>query len=231
MKIITFNLAGYKDWNNREAAVIDMIDAEAADLVLLQEAKFDPKMSGFSQASHMNGSLQEPYEYVVADITKFYRPSHGEPFREGLAVLSRFAITKSETLVLNQAEDDKHPRIAQLVDLIVGDEVLKIANVHFSNNKYSVAQLAELLQILGSRGEQRIMAGDFNILTVEQVKEATGESYQLAFNHHPYKSFVAENLTLDHMLIPHGWVFESVKAIDGLSDHSAVICEIKEAQS
>lgn len=228
MKIVSFNLAGYSDWESRGELIVTMLDDQHADIILLQEVKFDPVRSGFSQAIEINNSLKMPYEYTTVDVTKYYRPSFGESFREGLAVLSRSAILSSETLVLDQAEDDRHPRIVQLIDLRVGGEVIKIANVHFSNNKYSVVQLGELLAILESRREQRIIAGDFNILTVEQVREMTKEKYRLAYDSCDYRSFVSKGLTLDHVIIPAGWEFGSIEAVDNMSDHSAVICEIKE---
>lgn len=228
MKVISFNLAGYKDWAERKKPIVDMLSDEGADIVLLQEVKFDPEHSGFSQAREVNSSLKNPYEYMVADVTKYYRPSSSKPYREGLAVLSRLAVVQSETLVLSQAEDDRHPRIIQLLDLKMGSRVLKIANVHFSNNKYSVGQLSELLQILDARGEQRLIAGDYNILTLEQVRRIAGERYRLAYDNQAYKSFKSEDITLDHVMIPHDWIFKSVEVIDDLSDHSAVVCEVKE---
>src|SRR5687768_12197017 len=164
LKIISLNLAGFKDWESRRQKITDFIDKESPDILLLQEVKFDPLISAYSQSTLLNQLLQKPFSFTQTTVSKFYQPSVGGAFREGLAILSKFPIKDSEALVLVKQADDKHPRIIQSADLLIGERQVGIANIHLSNNKYSTEQLRELITIFESRQEERIIAGDFNIL-------------------------------------------------------------------
>ena len=229
MKIISLNLAGFKDWEQRQEGIAAYIESGAADIVCLQEVKFDTQYSPVSQARLINESLQKSYKHVVADITKYYRPSSGgQPFREGLAVLTNYDFVQSEAIILTQEPDDKHPRICQLIDLEHEGEPIKIANVHFSNNVHSIEQLRELLAILEKRGEKRIIIGDFNILDIDDAREYFSNTYHLSFDYKQYVSFASENITLDYALLPKEMEFKGVSATSGLSDHSALAITIKE---
>ncbi|HEX6258319.1 MAG TPA: endonuclease/exonuclease/phosphatase family protein, partial [Candidatus Saccharimonadales bacterium] len=111
LKIISLNLAGFKDWEPRKQKIIDFIDKENPDILLLQEVKFDPSISAFSQSILLNQLLRKPFQFTQTTVSKFYQPSVGEAYREGLAILSKFPIKDSEALVLVKQADDKHPRI------------------------------------------------------------------------------------------------------------------------
>jgi endonuclease/exonuclease/phosphatase family metal-dependent hydrolase len=223
LKIISLNLAGFKDWGSRSKKIIDFINKESPDVLLLQEVKFDPKISAYSQSTLLNRLLKTPFPYAQTTVSKFYQPSVGEAYREGLAILSKFPIKDSEALVLIKQADDKHPRIIQSADLIINERQIGIANVHLSNNKYSVEQLRELIAIFASRKEERIIAGDFNILQLENEKESYIENYTSSTDFKKYVSFPSENITLDYALIPKHLAFESLDTYEGLSDHNALV--------
>ncbi|HSW77542.1 MAG TPA: endonuclease/exonuclease/phosphatase family protein [Candidatus Chromulinivoraceae bacterium] len=218
LKIISLNLAGFKDWELRRQKIIDFIDKENPDVLLLQEVKFDPLISSFSQSTLLNQLLQKPFAFTQTAVSKFYQPSVGESYREGLAILSKFPIKDSEALVF-----DKHPRIIQSADLLINEQTVGIANIHLSNNKYSVEQLRELITIFASRKEERIIAGDFNILQLENEKESYIENYTSSTDFKKYVSFPSENITLDYVLVPKHFAFESLDIYEGLSDHNALV--------
>lgn len=227
LKFISLNLAGFKDWESREQRIIELIDKEAPDIVLLQEVKFDPSKSNYCQSISLNKLLREPFPYTQTTVSKFYQPSIGDAYREGLAVLSRHPISNSESLVLVKQLDDKHSRIIQNIDLNVGERQVCIANIHLSNNRHSVEQLNELVSIFASRKEKRIIAGDFNIPKLEDQKDSYAEYYSSSIEFKKYVSFPSENLTLDYVLIPKESSFHSLDTHEGLSDHSSLIFTIE----
>lgn len=226
MKLVSLNLCGYSDWKDREDKIVIFLNNANADIVYLQEIKFDINETSTNQASYLNSLLDKPYKYSNTSVTKFYRPSIGEPFREGLATLSRYPIINAENLALTQAEDDKHVRIIQNIDLDNENTTIKISNVHFSNNTHSTEQLKEVLAILDSRNESRIIMGDFNIFSLNQSKELYGEKYKCSADFTKYVSYPPKEQTLDYMLLPHSYDFLSVSVQDGLSDHNALIVDI-----
>ena len=113
----------------------------------------------------------------MSDISRFYAPSVGEPYREGLAILSRVPPGNPETLVLTKAPDDKHTRIIQSVDIAIDGVSFGLTNVHFSNNQYSTSQLKETLDILGRRNKTNLIAGDFNIFDINTQRSSFEDNY------------------------------------------------------
>ena len=226
MKVTTFNLAGYKNWSEREANIVSYLNETASDVVFFQEVKFDSQFSPQSQAQYINSKLKNPYPFSAAGVTKYYQPSHGEPYREGLAVLSSFPIIESESLVLTKRPDDKHTRIIQNVCLQVGEQTAHFTNVHFSNNQYSAEQLKETLEILRSRKVKSVVLGDFNIFDLGDMKNTYADLYEASSDVKAYVSFPSENLTLDYILVPKPSEILSLTLGEGMSDHNALTAEL-----
>ncbi|HEX6258833.1 MAG TPA: hypothetical protein VFZ48_05115, partial [Candidatus Saccharimonadales bacterium] len=93
--------------------------------------------------------------------------------------------------------------------------------------KYSVEQLRELIAIFASRKEERIIAGDFNIPQLENEKESYTENYTSSIDFKKYVSFPSENITLDYVLIPKQFTFDSLEVHEGLSDHNVLVFAIR----
>lgn len=222
IKLISLNLAGYQDWERRQADIVSYLNTEKPDILLLQEVKFDPGMSSLSQSTLLNRLLETPYAYEDTSVTRYHKPHKDDAYREGLAVLSNFPIVKSESLVLIKNDADAHTRFVQSIDLKIGDTEFKVSNIHFSNNQYSGDQFAELLTILEQRGEKRVLCGDFNIFELEQYESLYSPSYVASTEFKRYVSFPAGNLTLDYMLLPREYKYESLEVIPGLSDHNGL---------
>ncbi len=225
--LLTLNLAGYKDWAAREPEIIKALNQANADVVLLQEVRYDPSISPLTQANYINSLLDIPYEYSVSDVSRFYAPSVGEPYREGLAILSKFPLHNPETLALTKSADDKHTRIIQNADVDMHGTALGLTNVHFSNNQYSTTQLKETLNILIERNTTNIIAGDFNIFDINDQRANFDDKYSISTDIMPYISFPAENRTLDYILLPKAFQFVDIKTLDGVSDHAGVLSVIE----
>ena len=226
MKITSLNLAGYKNWAAREPAIVNYLNKVQADVVFLQEVMFDPRISPLSEAQHINSKLETPYQYTQSTISRSYISSDGVESREGLAILSRHPITESEVLVLHKQDDDKHTRIVQNVHVLVHGQMQKFTNVHFSNNAYAREQLEELLRIHESRGEKRIIIGDFNIADLEAVRHLYEDSHTTSMVMGEYVSFPSEAARFDYILLPKEYTLVSLDVAEGLSDHNALTAEI-----
>lgn len=226
LTILTLNLAGYKDWAMRQPEIIKALNQANADTVFLQEVRYDPSISPLTQANYINSLLDTPYAHSVSDVSRFYAPSVGEPYREGLAVLSKLPLYNPETLALAKAPDDKHMRMIQNVDVDINGATLGLTNVHFSNNQYSTSQLEEVLGILSNRNRANIIAGDFNIFDINTQRASFDNKYSVSTDTTSYISFPTENATLDYILLPKAFHFVSVKTLESISDHAGVLAVI-----
>jgi len=228
MKITTLNLQAFNDWELRAPAIIEYLRLVDADIVLFQEVVYLPIISPLNQAQILNQILN--YPNVHSSVTRLQPSPHYETYREGLAALSKYPVIESDTLVLKKAPGDEHNRIVQLLDVSLGNRVLKIANVHFSLTDtidFATAHLKETLEILSARGEERIIAGDFNMDHLEALSDVWHEHYRSS-TEKDYISFPAENKRIDYFLIPDSDLFLDIStSTDELSDHEAVTVDIQ----
>jgi endonuclease/exonuclease/phosphatase family metal-dependent hydrolase len=222
MKVTTLNLAGYKNWPDRESNIVSYLGAADSDVVFLQEVKFNPEYSPYSQSRYLNSLLSTPYPYGQTSISRIFQSSQNEESREGLAVLSKYPIIDSEVIVLRKRADDKHTRIIQKVSIIINDRVINFTNVHFSNNEYSDEQLEETLLITKNRNESSIILGDFNIFDIQTVSHLYSVDYVASTEVRKYISFPSEAATFDYILAPKTYRYSSLEIGENLSDHNAL---------
>lgn len=225
MKVTSLNLAGYKNWPERESHIVSYLQTTNSDVVFLQEVKFNIEYSPFTQSRYINSLLSTPYLYSQSSVSRIFESS-GNESREGLAVLSKYPITNSETIVLMKRPDDKHTRIIQKVSLLVDGQTIDFTNVHFSNNDYSDEQLEETLKITKSRDETSVILGDFNIFDIQTVRDLYSDEYRASTDFYQYVSFPSENVTLDYVLVPRDYGFRSLSIGENLSDHNALTFEL-----
>lgn len=225
MKVTTLNLAGYKNWAEREANIVSYLESTDSDIVFLQEVKFNREYSPSSQSNYLNSKLHTPYPHTQTSVSRYYVQSDGIESREGLAVLSKYPIINSEVLVLTKRPGDKHTRIIQRVDILINNQMVGFTNVHFSNNEYSDEQLAETLQIIKDTGSTSIVLGDFNIFDIKTVSDIYSAEYAASTDFLQYVSFPSENATFDYILMPLDYTFRSLSVGEGLSDHNALSFE------
>jgi endonuclease/exonuclease/phosphatase family metal-dependent hydrolase len=222
MKVTTLNLAGYKNWAERQSNIISYLEATDSDVVFLQEVKFDPEYSLYSQSRYLNSLLSTPYPYSQTSVSRIFLSSQNEESREGLAALSKHPIVDSEVIVLRKRADDKHTRIIQKVSLLIDGQVVNFTNVHFSNNAYSDEQLEETLLIAKNRNESSIILGDFNIFDIQTVSQLYAADYVASTEIKQYVSFPSEGATFDYMLAPKAYKYSSLDIGENLSDHNAL---------
>jgi endonuclease/exonuclease/phosphatase family metal-dependent hydrolase len=226
LRITSLNICGYANWHERLPKIVNSLEEIKPDLLLLQEVRFEKSLSAFNQSQDINMLAKEPFPYANSSIAKYYRPSQGDPYREGLAVLSRYPIINMEVVALTQHLDDKHTRIAQCFEVRKDDKNILLSNVHFSNNSHSEEQLTELLHIFSARNERRIIIGDFNIFDLSAIA-SKHDGYRSSAQFKKYTSFPSEDKTLDYALLPGEFKFSDITTLDGSSDHSAVTFDIE----
>lgn len=224
---ITFgslNVQGFADWDDRKTNIVDYVQKTNPDILLFQEVTFLPQINAENQVSLLNKSLHYLYENTA--ITRLQDSPVYENYREGLGVISKYPILKSETIILKQQPHDEHQRIVQLIDVLCKDKIIKFANVHFSisDNDENLPRehLRELLQILESRGETRIMGGDFNMDSIDLHSDLWQDTY-ICSSVTPYITYPSMNKRVDYFLLPKEYAFTSIATSpDGLSDHRAL---------
>ena len=227
MKITTLNLQGFVDWQRREPAIITYLQQTQPDIILFQEVVYLPETSAHNQVQLINKTLRYPYEHT--SVTRLQVGLEVETYREGLGMLSKYPVTKTDTIVLKKAPDDEHNRIAQLLDIRHKDITIQLANVHFSltdTKDFATAHLAETLNILTWRGEERIIVGDFNMADLSTSKHLWQDSYTSS-SQFEYVSFPSEEKRIDYFLVPKSFNLRHVGVSnDELSDHRALTAEV-----
>ncbi len=224
IKITSLNLMGRHSWPQRAPLIVDYIQSTSPDVVFFQEVVYLPEESSVTQTDELNKKLGYGYEQSV--VSRLQKSDTYESYREGLSVLSRHPIIYSETLVLKQNEHDHLQRIVQLLNINQNGTIVKYANVHFAENpEMAYENFEELLGIIESREEQRVIVGDFNMpdLKHNQLWQKDYVSSTDEF----YIRYPANNNRIDFVLIPKT---DEITAItvspDGLSDHRALTAEI-----
>jgi endonuclease/exonuclease/phosphatase family metal-dependent hydrolase len=220
----SLNVQAFTDWEDREAQIIEYVRQNDPDVVLFQEVTFLPQIASENQVSLVNKTLK--YRYENTAVTRLQDSPHFENYREGLGLISKWPIVKSETIILKQQLLDEHQRIVQLIDILVDDTVVKFANVHFSISdnyeSFPREHLSELLQILESRGETRILGGDFNMNSIDLHADLWQDKY-ISSSVVDYISYPSMNKRVDYFLLPKEYAFLNIKTSgDGLSDHRAL---------
>lgn len=230
MNLISLNLQGFVEWEARHPRILDYFQRTQPDIILFQEVVFLPEISPFNQVQLLNQALQYPYEY--SSVTRLQVGLEYPDYREGLAVLSKYPVKNSDTIVLKQDPLDEHNRIIQLIDLEKDGQTIQLANVHFSLTDtvdFATAHLEETLAILAARQESRIIAGDFNLADLAATAHLWQDNYVASVDT-PYVSFPADNKRIDYVLLPKSYQFSHIAVSeDGLSDHRALAASITSA--
>lgn len=227
MKVTTLNLQGMINWEVRQLAILLYLQTEKPDIILFQEVVFLPDISPYNQVQTLNQTLG--YEYEHCSVTRLQPSAQYTTFREGLGMLSKYPVIKSDVLILKKEAGDEHNRIIQLLDIEVKGQIVKFANIHFSlthKKDYATIHLKETLGILKDRGEARIIAGDFNRDHLEDLSELWGDDYTLSTDT-SYISFPSEATRIDYFLVPKVYSLTDLSlSDDSLSDHRALTVEI-----
>lgn len=245
-KIISLNMAGRsnfgEDFSARMGSIAKFLDNMQADIVCLQEATFN---KGECIAEKINSQMVNMYPFVLAQMSEKYSfdkfserfkkkwesgliEHDGDYVTDGMAILSKEPIVNSSSIIMSPApigEDGRPDYRVRLVQVVRLESGLSLANVHFSSNGNAYFQLQELLDCVSPN----VVVGDFNIHTWDLKKHSNiwDSKYQESTDFRDYISFPNENATFDHMLLGRSYRFETINQFDGISDHSAMVFEIK----
>jgi len=239
MTIFTLNLWRQYDWENRKPKIVEFLRTNLPDVVLLQEVQILP--SGLSQVEELKNELENQTEnqkdfakntknsiYLSLFHSTIY-PKYKEkgeilqiPKQHGMAILSKYPIINSFNYFVPMQESETEPRSVLCFDILVHQTVHKFVNIHLGNRQHwAIPQLENLLEFLEKRGETRILVGDFNLFDFGCPK-----NYKSSFDFENYISYPAKNWTLDYILIPQTYRFESIEIVKNLSDHFGILSKI-----
>ncbi|MCE9585291.1 endonuclease/exonuclease/phosphatase family protein, partial [Candidatus Nomurabacteria bacterium] len=209
--------------------IINYINKNQPDVIFLQEIQIDFNKSPFSQVEIIKEKISG-YKYSIHSTIYPKNKQKGEeikiPIQHGMAILSKYPIVNSFEYYLPLPENETEPRSILCFDLDINGTIHKFANIHFTN-KEEIAknQLMDFLQLMNSRNEKRIMAGDFNMFDLPQYNDLI-KDYELSFNYKNYISYPKDNGTLDYIMIPKSYKFEKLEIIENISDHNGILIEI-----
>lgn len=176
MRVMTWNLWWrFGPWEQRQPAIDREVVAVDADLLLLQEVWSDPDDG--DQAARLAG-------LTGFELARSTRPG-GEQYRFGNAVLSRWPIARSETLVLPGSDGAPSHRSAVLtiVETPRGSQVVATTHLewHYNQSSTRQRQLEQLVPVL-TEWQARfapdlpiVLGGDFNAVpNSDEVRRLTG---------------------------------------------------------
>lgn len=228
--IVSLNLWRFYDWEKRFPEIIRVLKEINPDVICTQETQKNIAISPLNQIDILNNELKYPHsDFAVADIK---HQQKGEPLKypvdHGLGILSRFPIT-TKVLPLTKAVDDKEQRILLNCQVVGDDQVYNITNLHFSNSdRWAEDHFKETLEILRDNNLASILVGDFNIFNISKYKEIYGQEYIASSELFDYISYPKDNASLDYILLPNSYQFESFECrLEYLSDHRMIVAKIK----
>src|SRR3989344_5963366 len=137
IKIMTLNINNYHNFKRRKPRIIALLRKYNPDIVALQEIRDDRAKNsrGIDQAKQLNDKLNFKY-------FKFLRVNNRNKVKglikmplcyEGLAILSRFPFSSDE-IILKKHKDDLYNRKILVARVKIGNQVIPVWVVHFSNN-------------------------------------------------------------------------------------------------
>jgi endonuclease/exonuclease/phosphatase family metal-dependent hydrolase len=240
MKILTTNIWRYYEWEKRKKKVINFFKEQDADIIFLQEAAYDERKKEMwaNQVEEINKKLNyrdSAYGNLIR-MKKWHGKEIDWIMFYGFGILSKYPIKNSEVVILPHIEKKKDFGFMHTTIKTPHGEI-DLINVHLENtDKGSKEQLKQALQWCKDKGIKPIIAGDFNMKIIENLRELAAEDYNISYLIKKYISFMPTNfshndapITLDYIL-SHKKKFEmkNIECINNdISDHNPVLAEIK----
>ena len=240
IKVLTLNIWRYFDWEKRKEKAINFLKKQKADIVFLQEVAYDERLKDKwrHQVEEINENLHYKNTFYgkIRDMFKWHDKPIDWKMHYGLGILTNYPIIKKELVILPHIELDKNFGFLHAKVQTPKGEI-DVINVHLENRSAgSKAQLHYILDWCKSRNIKPIIAGDFNMLITDNMKELAAKDYHISYFIKSYKSFMPAPhtttkvpITLDYILA-HKDVFEmeDVHRIKTkISDHFPVTATIK----
>jgi len=175
LRVVTFNLfhggpysrltGDTKDLDTRLAMVIDELRGLAPDVVALQEASEGRRRGVVAQRIADALGFHYVFEPVTMRVTpvRFFNRFVVTmlDFAEGPAVLSRFAITRSEVYDLPRCLRRLEPRVLLRADVATPWAPLAVFTTHTSSDPCQVRQVGEIVRARAVSGPV-VLTGDLN---------------------------------------------------------------------
>ena len=178
MRLLTINLHCRQEvaWRENLRILADFIKDQQVDVVLLQECA-QPletlKLSSDNDVSLLQSHLKN--QGLSFDVGWTLNHIGFQSFYEGLGVLSRFTIRKTEEVLISQSRDitDWQTRKVQIITLDILGEILTLCNLHLGLEGNALSELKRFKNLVELK--DLIIAGDFNIPdsspTYQEMKE------------------------------------------------------------
>ena len=175
--ILSFNLFNYNEnWKLRFKMILNMIKKHPSNILAFQEIRFSGDSDSNFQLNFLKKYLiPEGFIYYTFKCSMIYQHDNQE---EGLAIFSKFPITRTKKYLLkrNLNDDSSHQRILIFSEIKSSNgNILQIFNTHLSLNlKMNLENSKEIIDIMNvnlKRKVPQILVGDMNA-------EANAESIQ-----------------------------------------------------
>lgn len=239
IKLLTANIWRYYEWENRKEKLIRFLKQENADIVFLQEVAYDERLKDKweNQVEEINEQAGYPSTTFgkLMEMEKWHEKPIGWTMFYGFGILSKYPIKHSEVIILPSVEKNKKFGFMHVtIRADKGD--IDLINVHFENtNKGSKEQLRQTLNWCKEKGIKPLIAGDFNMKIVEDLKEVAEKDYEISYLIKSYNSFMPTEfshdkvpITLDYIIIhKEKFKFIEMDCINSdISDHNPLVAEI-----
>lgn len=231
ISIFTLNLWRYYDFDSRKPKIIKFLKKNDPDIIFLQGVQINQAFSPFSQVELIKKFLPS-YKYSIHSTIYLKHFERGKrlkvPVQHGMAILSKYPILNSFEYFLAQENNESEPRSILCFDVDIKEKLYYFANIHFTNKEQTAKnELVEFLKFIHSRGEKRILAGDFNLFDLPKYSDIY-VGYRLSYNFKNYLSYPNDNGCLDYVLMSDNFEFKDLRLSEsGLSDHKGVFVKIK----
>jgi len=240
LKILTANIWRYYEWKKRKGKLIKFLKEQNADIIFLQEAAYDERFKDKwqNQVEEINKQTKYSYSFFgkLMKMEKWHDKLIDWVMYYGFGVLSKYQIKNSEVIILPPVEKNKKFGFMHLVVKTPNGNI-NLINVHFENtNQGSKEHLKQTLEWCKKKKIKPIIAGDFNIKLIEDLKEIAEKYYEISYLIKPYKSFMPTKfshdkfpITLDYIIVHKDrFKITEVECINNyISDHNPVIAKIK----
>ncbi len=227
IRVGSFNIAHCRFVGFDVSRIADAIIAQELDIVGLQEVDRWASRSEFIDTVELL-KQKTGYEYCVyakAINLEGDQKKYGTQGEYGTAILSRYPIISSETVMLTS--DGREQRVVGRAEIELGDETVTVFNTHLSYESPELRkkQFAELESLTDSC-ERSIVLGDFNVDTPAEFEllplgKVNSEST-------PMVTFPSEKLAIDNI-----YYSDELALISGgvensdISDHYILYAELE----
>ncbi len=240
IKILTSNIWRYYNWKRRKRKLINFLKQQNADIVFLQEVAYNEKLRDKWKNQVEEINQQVGYASSIFGKLMEMKKWHNNPIDwvmyYGFGILSKYPIKNSEIVILPPIEKNKKFGFMHVV-VETSEGNIDLINVHFENtNVGSREHLKRTLEWCKKRKIMPIIAGDFNMKLIKDLKELAGKSYDISYLIKPYKSFMPTRfshdkvpITLDYIIVRKDkFKMMDVECINNdISDHNPVIAQIE----